>query len=690
MIQLQCFSKPGQHPRELNPYWKDGGSGLPQNKPGSNTHEHSGDSIREHSGDSTRERSGDSTRERSGDSTREHLGDSTKRHSGSRVGDGGRSWMLRSYKRAVEQAETEGRSLEQIAAERWGSLEKLRSLLRAAGIDPDNPDHPPKTGRREYLYSEHPREGERRRKDWKYRETPSRLLTDHKSSRESSSASGFLKPGEADTKLSNRRSEASASAGWSSSISQGWRKRREAWEEPQDQSDKHSRDPKSSSPEEKPSSQLASPSSSQKLQEKREVESPSMDVPSEPVTDSQLNAIGAKLMKAELMGDSEKVESLKEELAKLRKLKELQESGRKAGQTQSKGPREETMIVLTKTDRFGRTRPVELPSSTGYRQPGPSKTRTHSKKGKREKYFADDDEYNLKSLVEQERQMTAEETHAAIARMASKFVPASNMEETVDDVFDSKAAMRFDPAKEEEKQKQRAILENRKMAEIIENCYFCFDSPNFSKHLLVAIGISTYLSVPFHQSLTEGHCLIVPMEHTVCSMQMDENVWSEVRIFQKGLTRMFADHDMDVVFMETYSSSKSKSHMCIECIPVPREEGELAPMYFKKAILESDEEWSQNKKLIDTRQKGVRNSLPSGLPYFFVEFGMDGGYGHIIEDQTKFPHYFGREVVGGLVDAEPRLWLKPHKDSFEKQKQKVLKLSEWWKPYDWTQKLEEK
>ena len=674
MIQLQCFSKPGQHPRELNPYWKDGGRGLPQDKPGSNSHG----------------LSGDSTKKRSSDSMKEHSGDSTKHRSSSRVGDGGRSWMLRSYKRAVEQAETEGRSLEQIAAERWGSLEKLHSLLRAAGIDPDNPDHPPKTGRREYLYSAHPREGERRRKDWKYRETPSRLPTDHKSSRESSSASGFLKPGEADMKLSNRRSEASTSAGSSSSISQGWRKRREAWEESQDESNKHSRNYKSSSPEEKHSSQLASPSSSQKLQEEREVESPSMDVPSEPVTDSQLNAIGAKLMKAELMGDSEKVESLKEELAKLRKLKELQESGRKAGQTQSKGPREETTIVLTKTDRFGRTRPVELPSSTGYRQPGPSKTRTHSKKGKREKYFADDDEYNLKSLVEQERQMTAEETHAAIARMASKFVPASNMDETVDDVFDSKAAMRFDPAKEEEKQKQRAILENRKMAEIIENCYFCFDSPNFSKHLLVAIGISTYLSVPFHQSLTEGHCLIVPMEHTVCSMQMDENVWSEVHIFQKGLTRMFADHDMDVVFMETYSSSKSKSHMCIECIPVPREEGELAPMYFKKAILESDEEWSQNRKLIDTRQKGVRNSIPSGLPYFFVEFGMDGGYGHIIEDQTKFPHYFGREVVGGLVDAEPRLWLKPHKESFEKQKQKVLKLSEWWKPYDWTQKLKEK
>jgi len=26
------FDNPGQHPRELNPYWKSGGSGLPQEK----------------------------------------------------------------------------------------------------------------------------------------------------------------------------------------------------------------------------------------------------------------------------------------------------------------------------------------------------------------------------------------------------------------------------------------------------------------------------------------------------------------------------------------------------------------------------------------------------------------------------------------------------------------------------------
>ena len=402
----------------------------------------------------------------------------------------------------------------------------------------------------------------------------------------------------------------------------------------------------------------------------------------EPVTDAQLNTLGAKLVKAELLGDTDKIEKLKCELDKLRKLKKSQESmDPKLKETKEV----EGTIVLTTTDRFGRERPFEF-SSHGSRPSSSSKS-SHSKKGRREKYFGDDDRYSLQDLVEQERKMTAEETHAAIARMASKFVPAKNSDETVDDVLDSKSSLRYDEAKEQEKQKQRAMLESRAMAEILNNCHFCFDTPKFSKHLLVAVGISVYLAVPSHQSLTEGHCLLIPVEHTTCSLQMDENVWSEVRIFQKGLTRMFADREMDVIFTEMYSHSKRKSHMCIECIPLPKEEGSLAPMYFKKAILESDEEWAQNKKLIDTRTKGVRNSVPAGLPYFFVDFGLDGGYAHVIEDTAKFPHYFAKEVAGGLLDVEPRLWLKPPKENLENQKSKAMKFSRWWNPYDWTQKL---
>ena len=34
--------------------------------------------------------------------------------------------------------------------------------------------------------------------------------------------------------------------------------------------------------------------------------------------------------------------------------------------------------------------------------------------------------------------------------------------------------------------------------------------------------------------------------------------------------------------------------------------------------------------------------IPKGFPYFCVNFAMDGGYAHVIEDDKTFPTYFGR------------------------------------------------
>ncbi|XP_055347701.1 CWF19-like protein 2 [Paramacrobiotus metropolitanus] len=116
--------------------------------------------------------------------------------------------------------------------------------------------------------------------------------------------------------------------------------------------------------------------------------------------------------------------------------------------------------------------------------------------------------------------------------------------------------------------------------------------------------------------------------------------------FRSAVCRMFAENEMDCVFMETARRLKSHPHMQIECIPLDKDNGSLAPMYFKKAILEAEGEWTQNKKLVDLSRKGIRSSVPKGLPYFAVDFGMQGGYAHVIENEQKFPVYFGKEVVG--------------------------------------------
>lgn len=68
------LNKPGQSDRELNPYWKDGGHGLPQNNSG--------------------------------------------KFNDLKILDA--NWLRKSFLRVEEQALRDGKCLEEMAAERWG------------------------------------------------------------------------------------------------------------------------------------------------------------------------------------------------------------------------------------------------------------------------------------------------------------------------------------------------------------------------------------------------------------------------------------------------------------------------------------------------------------------------------------------------------------------------------------------
>ena len=71
------------------------------------------------------------------------------------------------------------------------------------------------------------------------------------------------------------------------------------------------------------------------------------------------------------------------------------------------------------------------------------------------------------------------------------------------------------------------------------------------------------------------------------------------------------------------ASVQKNRHTVLHCIPLDEDcdQRDLAPMIFKKAIMESDEQWSQHKKLIDFRKKGLRRCVPKNFPYFAVSFG---------------------------------------------------------------------
>lgn len=211
--------------------------------------------------------------------------------------------------------------------------------------------------------------------------------------------------------------------------------------------------------------------------------------------------------------------------------------------------------------------------------------------------------------------------------------------------------------------------------------------------------------MPSTEILTLGHCLIVPMQHHLSSLEADDDTWEEIKNFMKCLIQMAASRKQGVVFFETVKSLKQQKHTVIEAVPVDAGLFQELPGYFKQSILTSGDEWSQNKKLIEfSSARTFRRSMVPQLPYFMVQWDYKGekGYGHVIEDGDghdgagggdgfemaesskgggDFASYFAAEIIGNLLDLEPRRWRKPRRMHGDEQ---VNAFRAIWKPFDWT------
>ncbi|XP_034864731.1 CWF19-like protein 2 [Mirounga leonina] len=702
--------------RELNPYWKDGGTGLPPEDC--------------------------------------NVSSLTKV---SVVEDGGLSWLRKSYQRMKEQAEKQNRNFEDIVAERYGSLEVFQSKLEEAEKTASTKEDYKRERWRKPAYSDKAQSSqESRRSDLvkysknirdKYRDrysstdTTNTINKDKSSGDEKDNRFGsletcrrqsnprqnqdfsslgnlkpkFLRPSD-DEELSFRSkgrnfepSSSSSALVAQDSVRYGFRKPTENSEESSsswNRSNGREGDRKCSYRRSlETRGDVDSGHISEDVREKSQDESLRDDSLKKehlqdtkspfagggPEDDSihilsvdEKNKLGARIIKAEMIGNMELAERLKAQLEKANKFKGTvtQISSKESGVGN-----EDQEVILVRTDQSGRVWPVHTPGKSLECKGGRRKRQmasTHEEK-ERVRYFHDDDNLSLNDLVKNEKMGTAENQNKLFMRMASKFMGKTDGDYyTLDDLFVSKAAEKERSGEEEENQRRKAIAEHQSLAAQMERCLYCLDSSQFPKHLIVAIGVKVYLCLPNFRSLTEGHCLIVPLQHHRAATLLDEDVWEEIQMFRKSLVKMFEDKGLDCIFLETHMGMKKHCHMVYECIPLPKEVGEMAPIYFKKAIMESDEEWSMNKKLIDLSSKDIRRSVPRGLPYFAVDFGLQGGFAHVIEDQRKFPHYFGKEIIGGMLDIEPRLWRKGIRESFEDQRKKALQFAQWWKPFDFT------
>ena len=150
---------------------------------------------------------------------------------------------------------------------------------------------------------------------------------------------------------------------------------------------------------------------------------------------------------------------------------------------------------------------------------------------------------------------------------------------------------------------------------------------------------------------------------------------------------MAFEKDQSYIFFEVSKNAKNYPHAYIECIPVTFDVADKAPQYFREAIYQFSEEWSQHKKIIDTSKNGIRRSLVKNLPYVHVWFGLQNSIGHVIEDEEKFPRYFGAEVIGGILDLPPNRWRKPRELTEEESEEDAKNFRKAFEKFDWTKML---
>jgi diadenosine tetraphosphate (Ap4A) HIT family hydrolase len=319
-----------------------------------------------------------------------------------------------------------------------------------------------------------------------------------------------------------------------------------------------------------------------------------------------------------------------------------------------------------------------------------------NKRGRERGLVEENEDMSIDDMVREERRTRGQPGGEGI-RAAERIAKDGKFDDDLDYMDENANKLAKRVQKSEFNLKNAAVSEFQKMNLILDCCQLChqFDKnqPPFAP--IVALATRVYLTLPTEPELSEGGAVIVPIEHKTNLLECDDDEWEEIRNFMKSLTRMYHDQGRDVLFYENSAAPQRKMHAAMQVVPLPYSLGETAPAFFKEAILSSDEEWTQHKKLIDTSARAreglgklaFRRSIAKEMPYFHAWFTIDGGLGHIIEDSQRWPKgdLFAREVIGGMLDIEPDVikrqgrWIRGDKrlDGFQKRFRK----------FDWTRVL---
>ncbi|KND92021.1 Pre-mRNA-splicing factor cwf19 [Tolypocladium ophioglossoides CBS 100239] len=321
-----------------------------------------------------------------------------------------------------------------------------------------------------------------------------------------------------------------------------------------------------------------------------------------------------------------------------------------------------------------------------------------TKRGRERGTVEENTDMSIDDMVREERRTKGQAGGEGL-RLAERIAKDTKYDDNLEYMDENAEKLAKRVHKSEINLKNMAVNEFQKMNRVLDNCALCHHEDKGRPPLapVVSLGTRVYLTLATEPEVSEGGAVIVPITHRANLLECDDDEWEEMRNFMKSLTRMYHEQGRDVLFYENAAAPQRHMHAAMMAVPIPYEEGATAPAYFKEAFLSSDEEWSQHKKIIDTAARArdgmgrmaFRRSIAKEMPYFHVWFGLDGGLGHVVENADRWPRgdLFAREIIGGIVDAEPQVVKKQGR--WTRGDARVDGWRKGWRKFDWTRVLAE-
>jgi hypothetical protein len=177
-----------------------------------------------------------------------------------------------------------------------------------------------------------------------------------------------------------------------------------------------------------------------------------------------------------------------------------------------------------------------------------------------------------------------------------------------------------------------------------EDCWFCLQSKDIEKHLIISIGENFYLALA-KNPVSNYHVLIIPISHVQAVSHMSEELYHELEIFKKSIKKFFDTLDLCAVFFERNYAS---SHCIVNAVGIPK------PIEWQLGETLKDKAMEFNLEFDLIAKVSSQSDLPTG-PYFVIEWNNDQS--QLTRSMKGFPINFGRDLVCAetLLNAEDKV-----------------------------------